>query len=180
MFPICSPWLSDSKTFFVFSLALLFPVKVKFYPPPKSKGSPLRVKNKKNCWIVDFDSSKEGFWCTECNAKNLSSLQCTVCEKIKKNWPKWSTIVQMVKKLPFLPVFLAFLRNVTFQRAGVFCVVFTASKPFFWAIKIHNPTTFLIFHPKGGPLWFRGGVKFYLHDLKWSKFKNKTCFGSSL
>ena len=28
MFPICSPWLSNSKTVFVFSLALLFPVKV--------------------------------------------------------------------------------------------------------------------------------------------------------
>ena len=28
--------------------------------PPKSPGSPLMVKNLKSCWIVDFDSSKEG------------------------------------------------------------------------------------------------------------------------
>ena len=31
----------------------------KISPPPKSKGSPLRVQNKKNYWIVDCDSSKE-------------------------------------------------------------------------------------------------------------------------
>ena len=37
-----------------------------------------------------LDSSNEGFWCTECNAKNLSSLQSIVNEKIEKTWPKWS------------------------------------------------------------------------------------------
>ena len=33
---------------------------------------------------VVLDSSKEASWCTECNAKDLSSLQCTVPEKITK------------------------------------------------------------------------------------------------
>ena len=116
------------------------------------------MKNRKKCRIVDFDSSKEGFWCTDCNAKNLSSLQSTVHEKIKKNRPKWSTNFKMVKNYHCCQAFLVFFfRNGTFQRAGVFCVAFSASIPLFWAIKINNPTIFLIFHPKGGPYWFWGG-----------------------
>ena len=56
-------------------------------------------------------------------------------------------------------VFLHFFRNGTLQRAAVFLVVFSASKPFLWAIKINIPTIFLIFHSKGGPLWFWDGQK---------------------
>ena len=58
----------------------------------------------------------------------------------------------------FLPVFPDFFINVTLQRPEVFCVAFSASKPLFWAIKINNPTIFLIFHPKGGeilPTWLK-------------------------
>ena len=111
------------------------------------------VENMKNSWNINFDSSKEGFWCTECNAKNLSSLQSTVYEKIKKTCPKR---VKMVKNDCFSRFFLFFFRNGTLQRAEVFCAAFSASKPFIWAIKINNPTIFHIFHPKGGPFWFRG------------------------
>ena len=68
-------------------------------------------------------------------------------------------MVKMVKNYRFCQFFLLFnfLRSGTLQRARVFCVAFSATKPFFWAIKINNPTFFLIFHPKGGPFWFRGG-----------------------
>ena len=59
----------------------------------------------------------------------------------------------------FESVFLDFIRNGTLQRAEVLCVTFSASKPFFWAILINIPTIFLIFHPKGRPLWFWGGQK---------------------
>ena len=63
------------KLFFFFNFGPCETMPVNF-SPPKIK----RVKNLKNCRIVDFDSSKEGFYCTECNTKNLNSLQCTVSE----------------------------------------------------------------------------------------------------
>ena len=43
-----------------------------------------------NCITIDFDSSKDASGCTECNAKNLSSLQATGFKKIKKNCQKWA------------------------------------------------------------------------------------------
>ena len=46
------------------------------------------MKNQKKCWNVDFDSSKEGFWCTKNNAKNRSSVQSTIFEKIQENMLK--------------------------------------------------------------------------------------------
>ena len=73
-------------------------------------------KNCENRLIVDFDSSKEASSCTECNAKNLSSLQSTVFEKIKKNCLK----LAFLKKGAILPVFLDFIRNGILQRAKVF------------------------------------------------------------
>ena len=50
---------------------------VNFYPPLITRV-PLMVENLKSCRIVDFDSSKEGSWCTECNTINLCSLQSNV------------------------------------------------------------------------------------------------------
>ena len=41
-----------------------------------------------------FDSSNEGPGRTDCNAKNLNSLQCTVAEKIKKKEEKNSIILE--------------------------------------------------------------------------------------
>ena len=53
------------------------------------KGPPLWWK----IWIFSpkavFDSSKEASWCTECNAKDPSSLKSTIPEKIKKNCQKY-------------------------------------------------------------------------------------------
>jgi hypothetical protein len=74
------------------------------------------AKNMKNCQIVDLDSSKEGFGCTECNAKK----------------PQLSAKFTFFQKLQFWPGFLDFFRSGTFQRSGVFfCIAFTASKRFF-------------------------------------------------
>ena len=64
---LCHACPSDSKTVFVF-----------FFVPPYSKKS-------EKIWPVDFDSSKEEFHCTECNAKTLISLLCTVSKKSRKN-----------------------------------------------------------------------------------------------
>ena len=44
-------------------------------------------KNENHCMGV-FDSLNEASGCTDYNAKNLNSLQCTVAENIKKNPPK--------------------------------------------------------------------------------------------
>ena len=122
------------------------------------------VKNQKNCLIVDVDSSKWPSWCTECNAKNHSSVQSTIFEKNKIWCPKLAKIAFLVKKVQFLAVFLDFFKNGTVHRAVVFCVAFSASRRSFWAIKINNRTIFPIFHHKGGPFWFRGGQK--LHNVE--------------
>ena len=73
-------------------------------------------------------------------------------------WKNPENLAKMVKNYRFCRFFLFFFRNFTLQRAEVFCVAFSASKPFIWAITINNPTIFHIFYPKGGPFWF-GGVK---------------------
>ena len=60
------------------------------------------------------------------------------------------------KKWLFLAVFFSgfFSRNGILKSAEVFCVAFSASKPFFWAILINNLTFYFNFSPHG-PLWFR-------------------------
>ena len=45
---------------------------------PKSEGL---MKNLRSCPKAVFDSSKEASQSTECNTKNPSSLQFTVCKK---------------------------------------------------------------------------------------------------
>ena len=122
----------------------------------------LSVKNMKNCQIVDFDSSNEGFWCTECNAKNLSSLQSTVPKKTRKpaktvNFGHFDHFWPLSQ---FWPGFLDCFINSTLQRVKVFCVAFSAPKPFIWAIKINNPTFFIFFTLRGDPFDL-GGLKFY-------------------
>ena len=86
---------------------------------------------------------------------------------------------------PFWPVFLDFFINGTLQRAEVFSVAFSASKPFVWAIKINNTTFFLILHPKGGPFWFRGGKilpspKIIGLERKQKRFWNRTTMENKL
>ena len=44
-------------------------------------------------------------------------------------------------------------------KSWVFCVAFSASGRFFWAIKNSFLTIIPIFHRKGGPLWFRTSKK---------------------
>ena len=126
-------------------------------PPLNHKGFPLMVKNLKNSPIVVFQSSRLPLWCPERNAKQFSSLQSTVSEKIENNRQK----CQFFSKMPifgaFWAVVLDFFRNDTLLKAKVFFVAFRALRRSFWAIKNNYQTIFQIFHPKGGPLWFRGG-----------------------
>ena len=59
------------------------------FDPPKITRVPSYDEKFEKWSEVDFDSPKKESWCTECNAKNLSSLQSTVSEKIKKNCQKY-------------------------------------------------------------------------------------------
>ena len=59
-------------------------------------------------WLCD--SLNEAFWCTDCNAKNLTSLWSLISEKMRKNHQK----MQFFQKCPFFTVFLDFSRNGTF------------------------------------------------------------------
>ena len=43
-----------------------------------------------------FDSLNEAFWCTDHNAKNLSSLWSPISEKIRKNIQKMDIFEKMV------------------------------------------------------------------------------------
>ena len=63
---------------FLFSILDLAKLCLLILTPPKSQRSPLMVLNLKSCRIVDFDSSKEGSWCTDCYAKKpqLSPKYC--------------------------------------------------------------------------------------------------------
>ena len=42
--------------------------------PPKSKASPLRLKNLKNTPIFVLDRSEDGPWCTDYTPKNWNSI----------------------------------------------------------------------------------------------------------
>ena len=65
------------------------------------------------------DSLNEAFWCTNCNAKNLTSLRSLITEKIWKNRPK----KQFFQKCPFLRVFLVFFSEMRLCRELRFFVL---------------------------------------------------------
>ena len=63
------------------------------------------MKNLKNFWNVDFDSSKEASWGTERNAENHRSLPSIVTEiKLRKT----SKMQKNPPKMPFLGHFGGF------------------------------------------------------------------------
>ena len=68
-----------------------------------------------------------------------------------------------------MEVFRDFVSNRLFQRDGVFCVAFSASKRFFWAIKHSFWTIFQNFHHKG----FRGGKNFRQGEDRVKNLKEK-------
>ena len=88
--------------------------------------------------------------------------------KNQENQLKMVKNCQIVKNYNFEMAFLDFFRNGTLQRAEIFCAAFSASKSFFWAIKINILTNFLFFPPKGDPYNF-GVVKSYTKWKKWLK-----------
>ena len=112
----CSIWSNLSDFLFWNFFRPFFQLRVTF-DHPKIIRFPLRVKNRKNCRIVDLDSSKEGFWCTECNTKNLSSLRITISEKIKKNRRKMVKNGQNGQKLPFWAGFSWFFQKWCFSES---------------------------------------------------------------
>ena len=76
-----------------------------------------------------FISQKKGFDALNATQKKtLRSLITTVSKKIKKNNLQKRVIF---KNNVFLAVFLNFFRNGTLKRDEVFCIAFSASKPFY-------------------------------------------------
>ena len=73
--------------------------KTDFLPPVPGgwKNGPLQymAKNENHASGM-FDSSNEKFWCTDHNAKNLSSMQSPISEKIKKTHKKMDIFEKMV------------------------------------------------------------------------------------
>ena len=104
--------------------------------PTKSKGSPYG-ENQKNCRIVDFDSSKKRLYSQNATQKTSALCKVPFLKKIKKKTPK---VVNFAS-------FSEFFRNGTLLRAEVFCIAFSASIHFFWAIKIKYRTFFYEFSP---------------------------------
>ena len=134
------------------------------------------VKNLKNCRIVDLDSSKEGFWCTECNARNLSSLQSTVSEKIKKDRQKWSILTILTIFDHFGRFFLIFSEMVLCRELRFFALHSVQENPSFELSKSTIRQFFRFFTIRGDPCDL-GGVKFYRHSFARSKIENKNSFG---
>ena len=86
--------------------------KTEFLPPVPGvwkNGPPHYMAKNENHASGLFDSLNEAFWCTDNNAKNLSSLQSPISEKIKKNHKKSARL----KKWSFLAVFPDFFNNGT-------------------------------------------------------------------
>ena len=143
------------------------PKKIEFFfkTPPvrgvwKFEKPHFKRKNENHCLGV-YDSLNEAPGRTECNAKNLNSVRCTVAEKIKKNSQKWP----FFQKWPFLGIFFYFFSNGTSERVEVFCVAISVSWRFIWAIKHHNPMNFIFwllmcFYKFSDPL-YGGGVHIY-------------------
>ena len=84
------------------------------------------------------------------NATQKTSALCKVLilKKIKKNCQNCT----IFWKCALLAVFLDFFRISTLQRAEVFCVAFSASRRFIWAIKKKYLMIFIFHFCKGGPL----------------------------
>ena len=134
-----------------------------FYPPPKSKGSSLRVKNWKNYRNVDLDSSKEGFWCTECNATNLSSLRSIISEKINKNRLKMVIFYHFANFLPFGVGFSWFLHKWYFAELRFFVLHSVGQNPSFKLSKSLFRQFLRLFTLRGDPFDLGGGGKIYHH-----------------
>ena len=145
----------DSENLPWASVALFLPVVVTFTPPLNQKGPPLGWKIWKIVGLLILIAQNKGLmhWMQRKNPQFSAKYHFWKNqEKPGKNghfWPIWQF-------LTILASLSSFFMNGTLQRGGVFCVAFSLSKPLFRAIKINNLTFFLIFHPKGGPFWFRG------------------------
>ena len=89
----------------------------------------------------------------------------TKSKKSLKNYHFWPFLT---KHDHFWRLFLIFS-----ERFGAFCVAFSPSGRFFWAIKNSFLTSFLFFHHKGGPLWFRMSKKLTTPLIMAEKWKQK-------
>ena len=101
--------------------------------------------------IVDYYSSKEGFWCTEFTTKNLGLLQSTDSEKIRKKLPK---LLFFSLKLCKFRSLSWFFRNWTLQRVKVFLHCIKCTKTLLLSYINKQFNNFLIFYNKGGDFWF--------------------------
>ena len=84
-----------------------FNFKTEFLPPVPGvwkNGPPHYMAKNENHASGLFDSLNEAFWCTDYNAKNLSSLRSPISEKIRKIRQKW----QFFQKCNFLRFFVIF------------------------------------------------------------------------
>ena len=130
------------------------------------------MKNLKNCPKIVFDSSKEASWCTEPNAKKNSFPNKVWF--LKKSWINLLKLpfLAQTAKIVILAFFPNYFRNRTMLGYEVFCVAFSASTRFFWAIKNSFWTIFQIFHHKviwgGGPKVTRQEKK--VEQNFWKKF----------
>ena len=118
---------------------------------------------RKKWLIVKYYSSKERFWCTECNAKNSALWKLTFMEKKKRLklsiWTKWSC-------LRFFSRF--FSETVFCKELRVFLRYIQYTKTFLLTYPNQQFKNISYFHFKGGLLWFRTSHKL-IAPLKRSK-----------
>ena len=102
------------KTVFFLKIQPILVVRVKIWPT----SPPIIMTNGKIVKKVYFDSSKEASWCTERNARNPSSLQSMVSEKIMKNLQKLPFLIRIAQKGNFWRFFLIFSETVLCRELG--------------------------------------------------------------
>ena len=122
MLPSCSSIPAIFKTVLVFWFQPFLVVRVHFDPPYIIRVPLLDKKKRKNCPILDFDSSKEASWRTEVNVKNLSALQNIISEKIKKNLEKLAFFAILAKNSFFWSFFLIFSERILWKERCIQCI----------------------------------------------------------
>ena len=122
------PWFKKKNSEKCFTF--FFPCRVTFWPPQIA----LWWKIWKIVWKQFLIAQKKRLDALNATQKTTAPNNVRFLKKSRKTFKKYHFWLKRQKMVIF-EVFFVFFRNRTLLRAGVFCVAFSASRRFFWAIK---------------------------------------------
>ena len=134
------------------------------------------MKNMKKCPKDVFDGPKEASWCTECNAKNPSSLQSMDSEKNRNNLQNYTVLTKNTKNGKFWRFFLTFSVTIILKEMGSFALRSVHQNGSFELSNTAFGQSLKLFAIRGDPSDL-GGVKNSGKEKMGSKITTKNCFG---